>query len=434
VLRRALNLAIETEVGTLSPLLTLGALGALPVALCDGRRMSRHGAGLLAAAGAWVATIAAVAVFLEYRPHRHFTIVYPPLAILAGYAVSRLLDPKPGLAPPGKRAPGVPRVILSAASIFVLTYVSVSLLGCALSALVSPPPILGVLFAFEVLLCWSAAGALLFAAGMLRERPLSERLRRALGIFAVALSASTDVPRSLAHFRPAPPRSLVESGEAVSRALGEQALLVGPYAPALGLGSTRRWLFGSTWFLIGSGATIEQLRTLGATHLVIDPEQAGGRLLEEWLKAADAKPVLLDTLVIRMQPVLMYRFSWAEGAGYRRSAFELARDAELQGDTERALVLYREAAQTGGACALLGLARVARASGELREALAATGAAVATAPSSSRAWLLHAEVLAESGDLRRAARSAERAFELESSQAILERLAKVMSPRAKTNR
>ena len=32
-----------------------------------------------------------IAVLLDYRPERYFTIAYPPLAILAGYALARLL-------------------------------------------------------------------------------------------------------------------------------------------------------------------------------------------------------------------------------------------------------------------------------------------------------------------------------------------------------
>jgi hypothetical protein len=54
-------------------------------------------------------------------------------------------------------------------------------------------------------------------------------------------------------------------------------------------------------------------------------EQAWRVDLVNRLRAAGARPRLVAALYLRNEPVLLYRFSWAEELGYRPSDFERAR-------------------------------------------------------------------------------------------------------------
>lgn len=248
---------------------------------------------------------------------------------------------------------------------------------------------------------WGVAGGIGTVAGVLAARDATARLARisslALASLALLGSVGYDATRLVAYYRGAS-RSVLEARDAVAAVLGPRAVLAGPYAPMLGFGNRVAWRWNLAPDLtVDDAHVVERLREIGVTHLALDPQHAanyGPRLFDP--KHGLARD-LVARVYVRRQLVLIHRFEWARPPAYEPSPFELAADAERDGELDRSRDLFAAASAGGSGIAFEALARTASATGHLDLAARASAEAVARTPWSASAWLRRFEALTLSG-------------------------------------
>jgi hypothetical protein len=279
----AVRLVLAPELGRLVEL----APGLAGLAAVGATRWRRP---LVLGAIGWAATVVFGLSLLEWResatvavhPLRFYALAGPPLAILAGTGLDALLSKTPG-----RRAAPIAAGLVAASVFahFARSYVAAAAAPVGLGA------------------------ALL--VGLVPLPALHVAPRRLLAVVVLVLVLVLDLQRDLVET----PTSLKDANLAARRALGDNAVLAGPYSSCLAAGSRlerRRAprLFGGPHAREG----IALARSEGFTHVALDRDQDLTAGFAEGF-AREGEPLsLVLTLRIRDEVVLVYRF---HGAGTR---------------------------------------------------------------------------------------------------------------------
>lgn len=301
----------------LSPAISILAAIGFWLAWIDRPRLAERQGRSLAVLLGWVATFALASVPIDYRPVRYAVPVLPAAALLAGYAVVRLLG-----GPPAGNQDSMPSRTSSIATLGVA-----AILGAFFGA--HAVDLVGALLRSETRTEWIAAGAFAGSGIMLVAQvvrlELPRSLTRLLAISLISL-APLDLMRDVTALA-RPTWSIVRARRTAREILAPKAVLGGPYASVLAIGTHFERRRGAR--LGGENATPEELaatlQELGYTHFAVDVEQQWRFALEDRLRAAKAAPHLVAVLYLRNEPVFLYRFAWAEEFGYTLSPFERAR-------------------------------------------------------------------------------------------------------------
>ncbi|MBI3725272.1 glycosyltransferase family 39 protein, partial [bacterium] len=230
VVKRALLVPWESGLLALAPaLVPLAGTGAL-LGLRARASLTRDERSILAGAVVWASALLLVLSWLDYRPLRYFALGGPPLAALAGFALSRLLWPAPVQ---GKKAlPGARVLVAGLAASFVLA----GALGLAAGSAAlhahdrrMSPESSWLVFAFAL-----AGGAWLALRALRWPSPGRPALARALAGLVLMLAPALDLGRDVRGFRE--DDSNLRANRVAARALGPGAVLAGPYASLLAAG------------------------------------------------------------------------------------------------------------------------------------------------------------------------------------------------------
>jgi len=318
---RCLRLGVGTGLGPLAPAL-LAAAGLGTLVLLRGWRTlppaSREAAAL---ALGWAATFALGAVLLDYRPLRYALVAAPPLALLGGVGVAGLVRAsRPSAPPPGWA------VVLGGG---VGMVGGGNLLDLLRGGAASTP----------ALLVAAGVGAAVAGAGVAGalDRPLRRVTPRLWHLLALGLGLGLAAPGALTALTVAlrPTWRARDAQAAVGRMLSPGASLAGPYASwaALGHGLERR---RGAWIVLAPeavrDASIARLRELRTTHLVLGLEPAVNASVVRCFEEAGAPLELVGAFEAPLAgPVLIFRFAWASGGGYRLSPFERRREVDRRG-------------------------------------------------------------------------------------------------------
>lgn len=315
---RGLRLGAGTGLGRTAPgLLVAAGLGSL-VLLRGWRALPPASREAAALAAGWVGTFALGAVVLDYRPLRYLLVVAPPLALLAGVGVVGLARAVRPSAPPPAWAVVLGGVVgmMGGASLFDL------LLGGAAGG--------------PALLVAAGIGATFASAGVAGafDGPLRRLTPRLWPLLAGGLVLALALPALYGASVVAlgPSWRARDAQAAVGRMLSPGASLAGPYASwaALGHGLERR---RGAWITFAPeavrDASIARLRELRTTHLVLGLEPTLNASVVRCFVEVGAPLELVGAFNAPLSgPVLVFRFAWAEAAGYRLSAFERRREGD----------------------------------------------------------------------------------------------------------
>lgn len=288
-------------------------------------RASREAALVL---GGWGLAFLLGAALVAYRPLRYFALLGPPLAAAVGCAVAWAGGWGPFARAGERPARRSLRSLAAAAALGAAGWTHL------VAATATSPRAERLLIAAGEgaalgLTLWTVATVL----GGRRRKPSPRRPRvgLALGLLLAALGPSAH--RAWTRVIAAPSWTTLEAARVTHAALAPDALLVGPYASLLALGSGRERRHG--WWIDtrerALPATLRRLRRLGATHLALDEEQQRGAGLAR--RFAEAGAPLHRVAVLELErpgpvgrrgrsTVLVYRFPWSAELGYRPSAFE----------------------------------------------------------------------------------------------------------------
>lgn len=323
---RCLRLGRETGLGPLAPgLLAAAGLGTL-VLLRRWRSLPPASREAGALAVGWVATFAAGAVLLDYRPLRYALVVAPPLALLGGVGlVGVVRTAGPAGSPP-------PWAVVVACGVGLVGGGNV--LDLLRGGAAGTPS----------LLLAGALGATVAGAGVagLLDGPARRVTPRTWRLVAsglvLALAAPAVCGAALVALRPT--WRARDAQAAVGVMLSPGASLAGPYASwaALGHGLERR---RGAWIVLAPDpvrdASIARLRELGTTHLVLGLEPTVNAEVVRSFAAVGAPLELVGAFEAPLwTPVLVFRFAWATSVGYRLSPFEARREGDRRGEPPRA--------------------------------------------------------------------------------------------------
>ncbi|RMG13090.1 MAG: hypothetical protein D6731_12785 [Planctomycetota bacterium] len=259
-------------------------------------------------AGWWGTFVCFLPLFAPpLRPLRHFALLAPPVAALAGYAVACWTrSPSPEDAAEGtsgKLRRADPLVAGAALVLGAALWTHVSCL--ALGAAPGRAPVL------------AGEGVLLGAVGWGVATALRPR-RRAITGWALALAVFGAglwrCGRAAAH--PTYVGAAARAGAQRFLEADRARLLAGPYAPFVGLGTGLPRLRGA-WIITRPGfleRTAARLERTGVTHIALDAAQAHSARLVERLASRGLRCVLLARLPLRpprgeaiAAPLLLYR-------------------------------------------------------------------------------------------------------------------------------
>lgn len=262
-------------------------------------------------------------LFMERRPLRYFVLVAPALAVSAGLAIAWT---------GGGRGTG-----RSASS-----WSGLALLG-ALAGAHALELLLGPCSATALSLAAVAGGLMAVAAGGWSPASPAPARRRLLALALLAAACLGGLARGceLLLF---PTRITEEANRTLLRIVDPGAVLCGPYASPLAIGSGRRRLRG-TWIHPDPvellDASLSRMRAERVTHLVLDIHQERGA---ELMAACAGRGVQLERVALlvvaepppRGTPVLVLRLPWARELGYTLSQYETrqAQDAQDRPPTE----------------------------------------------------------------------------------------------------
>lgn len=345
--------------------LALAAIGAA-FAWRDLRGASGPRRDALAVALGWAVAFVMAAAPFTYRPIRYFVPVFPAACLLAGHALERLLGPAPDA---GTRPRAIATVILAAP------------FGALLGA--HATDVVAAFFHRPAPLTWLLAVA--FSGSALVTLAFVFRLsvpRVACRLVAIGLIclATLDGLRDMRAVVGAQGTS--ENARAVfARVVGPRAVLSGPYSTFLAIGTGRERRLGAT---LGVPATPEdfarELRQRGYTHMALDVEQGYRSHLQGRLAAAGAPMHLVAVFYVRLEPVFVYRFDWAEELGYTLTPFEEGRRLEERHEPDAAEHAFEGAGALDDSELVLAHVRALVHGGDWEQAKVAARAAAARHP------------------------------------------------------
>jgi hypothetical protein len=286
----------------------------------------------------WVVFGAAATIFFRYAPPRFFLFLYPPMFLLAGAALSRLLEPAPRqnlgygfyLVLPFWLIFLVFRFLLIAL-IYVAENYEVFVIGLGMS-IETAKKILSVLnFAssFYFLLSISLIISIIITATtFLIDRRAADGktklvVRRGIRVAVVVVFVFIFLVGQTKMFwtwASKPRHTLSEVSSELGAIVGTDAKIAGPYAHPLTMENDRARIYMNFWDAKLT-PPCERFKKSGVTHLAIDTINGLAYIDSNFPETYDCL-TLIDTFYIRGNPVDLYLYTGAEG--YKPTDFERA--------------------------------------------------------------------------------------------------------------
>ena len=323
LIEHALRLA--TPIAALSPALLAFAAIGVGFAWNDIRgirTLDARARDALALAAGWGVAFMLAAIPMDYQPVRYYIPAFPAAAVLAGYAVARTFGWTPDVAGEDLRGPLGRSLTLVVAGPFG------AVSGAHVAQVVASLAKIGRLEVVHLAAAAFAGSFALVAACRLRLVP--PRALTRLAALALLTLGALDVARDATALA-WPVRTIEGSRRTVRSALGSGVVLAGPYASVLAIGTPleRRRARLSELETGAPGDVIARaLRERGYTHFAVDYEQDFRSGFAQRMADAGFRLRLVAVLYLRLEPVHLYRFPWAEEIGYVPSGFERARAIE----------------------------------------------------------------------------------------------------------
>lgn len=283
-------------------------------------------------------------MILNYRPLRYQLYLIPPMCAMAGLWLDSFLS---SFDSKGKRSPGIFFwIVFAVAATFCVNHVinTYYLLG------EKPVPLLYTLLVslaitllLGVLYAWRLARSKARAKGDSAARPRRLSLgQRLLTVLALALISLTVNGLQYASWASNPTYSLYQSSLDLGEILNDQAVVSGPYGPALAWDNQLKNLihmFGVT------KPDPELFLTYPITHLALERGKNQERAFQDYPQVMNRAKVVV-TYWLRNIPVDIYRIGeWTgnpETERYQLSDFEKAKSLKEAGKGDSALVVLEK--------------------------------------------------------------------------------------------